>query len=282
MEETEKRSVKQWVFEMIHGGIKGNRAARIFSAIIIILILLSVASMILESYESIESRFHSVFFCLEAVTVAVFTLEYLAGLWTADLAYPDSKHPRLRFMGSFMAIIELLAVLPFYLSLILQDESFLDITEFFQLLRLLHVLKLSEYNKPLHTLGEVIRESLPQLVTVVLIGLFGMLVGATVLYKVEHPIQPEVFPNIVASFRVVLSEATQSGIGSSVPQTRVGRVCLVLMELMGIGIIAVPIGIIASGMNHHALTRHQEEQKEEEKKFCPWCGHSLEDHPGRE
>ena len=173
MEETEKRPVKQWVFEMIHGGIRGNRAARIFSAIIIILILLSVASMILESYESIESRFHSVFFCLEAVTVAVFTLEYLAGLWTADLAYPDSKHPRLRFMGSFMAIIELLAVLPFYLSLILQDESFLDITEFFQLLRLLHVLKLGEYNKPLHTLGEVIRESLPQLVTVVLIGLFG-------------------------------------------------------------------------------------------------------------
>lgn len=277
----EKRTFKQRVFDIVHGGLKGSRGAKVFSIIIILLILMGVVSIILESDENIDRRYHGLLFWLEIVTVAVFTLELIAGLWTADLAYPGDKHPRLRYMTSFMAIVTLLAILPFYLGLIFRDPAFLDIAEFFQLLRLLHVLKLSEYNTNLHTLGKVIRESMPQLVTAVAVGLFGLLTCAIILYKVENPVQPKVFSSILASFRIALGEMTRAGFGSDLPQTGAGRLCVTLMELIGIGMIAVPVGIVAGGMNHYALTRRNR-QKKEEIRYCPWCGHSLEEHSGGE
>jgi voltage-gated potassium channel len=277
----EKHTFKEQVFHLIHGGLKGGRAAKIFSIIIIVLIVMSVVSIILESDKDIDSRYHSLFFWLETVTVAVFTFEFLAGLWTADLAYPGDKHPRLRYLTSFMAIITLLAILPFYLGLILKAPGLMQIADFFQLLRLLHVLKLSEYNISLHTLGEVIRENLPQIVTVLVIGLFGLLTGSIILYKVENPVQPEVFTNIMQSFRIAIGEITRAGIGSNLPQTGAGRLCVTLMELIMIGMVAVPVGIVAGEMNHRARNR-REKRDREEIRYCPWCGHSLEDRSDKE
>ena len=275
-EKTRKPTFKEQVYEMISGGLTGSPWARMFSGLIIVLILLSVVSMILESYETIHNRFNTVLFWLEAATVAVFTLEYILGLWTADLAYPDSPHPRLKFMCSFMAIIELLAVLPFYLSLILKDPAFLNITEIFQLLRLLHVLKLGEYNKALHTVGKVIREVLPQLLIILFIALFGMLTAAIILYKIENPRQPEQFPNIIATLWWAIRAALQIGTETAVPLTGVGRLCVTAVQLLCIGLVAVPVGIIASSLNHQAITRRQEQKQEEQKRFCPWCGHKID------
>ncbi|MBO7662556.1 MAG: ion transporter [Clostridia bacterium] len=138
-------TLKHRLHEMISGGLKGNRAARIFSWLVIILILLSTLALILEMVQAVPTYFETPLFWLEAVTVGVFTLEYLIGLWTADLAYPKDAHPRLRYICSLMAIIEVLAVLPFYLALILHDSELLEVVEAAEILRLLHLLKLGEF-----------------------------------------------------------------------------------------------------------------------------------------
>lgn len=140
-----KETLKRRLYEMINGGLKGTRAARVFSWLVIILILLSVLALILDLLRAVPDFFHTPLFWLEALTVAIFTLEYVIGLWTADLAYPDARHPRLRYACSMMAIIEVLAVLPFYLALILRDSELLEIVEAAEILRLLHLLKLSEF-----------------------------------------------------------------------------------------------------------------------------------------
>lgn len=138
-------TLKRRLYEMITGGLKGKRAARVFSWLVIVLILLSTLALILDMIQAVPDSFETPLFWLEAVTVAIFTLEYLIGLWTADLAYPDAAHPRLRYMCSLMAIVEVLAVLPFYLALILHDSELLEIAEAAEILRLLHLLKLSEF-----------------------------------------------------------------------------------------------------------------------------------------
>ena len=141
----EKKTLKQWVYETISGGLKGTPAARAFSLTIIILIVLSVASLIMDLAEAVPDAFVTPLFWLEAITVAIFTLEYLAGLWTADLAYPKEKHPRLKYILSPMAIITVLAVAPFYAALALRDTELLEVAEMFGFLRLLHILKIGEY-----------------------------------------------------------------------------------------------------------------------------------------
>ena len=128
-------TLKRRLYEMITGGLKGKRAARVFSWLVIVLILLSTLALILDMIQAVPDSFETPLFWLEAVI----------GLWTADLAYPDAAHPRLRYMCSLMAIVEVLAVLPFYLALILHNSELLEIAEAAEILRLLHLLKLSEF-----------------------------------------------------------------------------------------------------------------------------------------
>lgn len=87
------KTVRPRLYEMISGGPRGSRAARVFSWLVIVLILLSVAALVLDWLEAVPDLFETPLFWLEAVTVAIFTLEYLIGLWTADLAYPKTRIP---------------------------------------------------------------------------------------------------------------------------------------------------------------------------------------------
>ena len=102
-------------------------------------------AIILESFAGIYARYRSVFQIFEIITVVFFTVEYLLRIWTADLLYPDAKHPRLKYFFSFMALIDLLAILPFYLPFISADLRFLRMMRLFRLFRLLRVFKLGRY-----------------------------------------------------------------------------------------------------------------------------------------
>jgi len=277
-EKKENSPLKQRVFEVLTGGLKGSRAARLFSILIIILILGSLVSMVVESFKEIHDEFHGLLFWLETVTVMVFTLEYILGLWTADLMYPDDPHPRRRFMRSFMAVIELLAVFPFYLGLILSDPAFMSATEIFQLLRLLHLFKLAEFDSSLHTLGHVIKENARYLVLAAVTGGFLMISAAIVLYKLENPLQPDKFRNVLSCFRWALVDAAYASSDSIRPLTTIGRLCAAAVPLTLIGVVAVWVGVIATSFGHR-MREIREQAKAEEKKVCPWCGHPLADHP---
>ena len=147
------RAVRQRVFEIIDTGKEGDVAGKIFDVTIISLILLSVLSIILESFVSIYNRYHPTFQVLETISVVIFTIEYLLRIWTADLLFPDAKHPRLKYMLSFMALIDLLAILPFYLPFISADLRFLRMMRLFRLFRLLRVFKLGRYFEALQISG---------------------------------------------------------------------------------------------------------------------------------
>jgi len=122
----------------------------------------------------------------------------------------------------------------------------------------------------------VIREMLPQMLIILFIALFGMLTAAIILYKIENPRQPEQFPNIIATLWWAIRAALQIGTETAVPLTGAGRLCVTAVQLLCIGLVAVPVGIIASSLNHQAITRRQEQKQEEQKHFCPWSGHRID------
>ena len=267
--------MKRRIFEIISRAEDGDRASRVFDISIMVLIALSVIAIVLQSYQTLAVRYASVFSTFETVTVAVFTLEYLLRIWTADLLYPEARRPRLKYALSFMAIIDLLAILPFYLPFFAADLRFLRMVRLLRLFRLLRVFKLGRYFDALQVIVDVLRKSAAQLIISVALCLFVMLFSAIIMYTVENPVQPEQFPNVISSLWWAICTLTTVGYGDVYPVTTVGRFFAAVISLVGIGIIAIPTGIIAGGFSSAISSR--DKQPEDPKKYCPYCGHKLDE-----
>ena len=265
--------LKRRIYEIISKAEEGDKASKIFDVSIIVLIALSIIAIILQSFKSLAVRYEAVFHWFEVITVAVFSAEYLLRIWTADLLYPEAKYPRLKYIFSFMALIDLLAILPFYLPFISADMRFLRMIRLFRLFRLLRVFKLGRYFDALQTIIRVIRESASQLIISVVLCMFVMLFSAIVMYTVENPVQPDQFPNVIASLWWAICTLTTVGYGDVYPVTSVGRFFAAVISLVGIGIIAIPTGIIAAGFSSAIEKREDSDPK----KYCPYCGHKLDD-----
>ena len=251
------KAIKKRTFEIISKAEEGDRASQIFDWAIMTLIALSILSIILESFAGIYEKWHSIFHIFEIITVIVFTVEYILRIWTADMLFPKAKHPHLKYVFSFMAIIDLLAILPFYLPFISADLRFLRMMRLFRLFRLLRVLKLGRYFDALQIIVKVIKTSGPQLVMSVVICFFVMLFSAIIMYTVENPVQPEQFPNVISSLWWAICTLTTVGYGDVYPITHIGRLFASVISLVGIGIIAIPTGIIAAGFNQ-VISREKE------------------------
>lgn len=137
----EKKNLRHRVFEVIEGGLRGNRGARIFSWTIFILILLSNFMFLMGRLEEPGEKFKTVFAVVERLTILLLTAEIVLGFWTADLRFPDVRHPRLKYLCQPMTIIGILALLPFYFAIFLDDPKYEDFMEVFEFLTLLHLAK---------------------------------------------------------------------------------------------------------------------------------------------
>ena len=264
---------KRRVFEIISKGNDGDRASKLFDSVIMVLITVSIISIVLESFNSLATQYKVFFSVLEALCVVVFSIEYLLRIWTADLLYPKSKHPRIKYILSFMAIVDLLAILPFFLPFFNADLRYLRMMRLFRLMRMLRIFKLGRYVDALGIIVSVIKSTASQLVISLIICFFVMLFSSILMYTVENPVQPEQFPNIIASLWWAICTLTTVGYGDVYPITAIGRFLAAIISIMGIGIIAIPTGIIAAGFT----SAINQTQPEDEKHFCPYCGHRLDD-----
>lgn len=265
---------KKRIFEIISKADEGDKVSKAFDTMILTLIVLSIVSIVLESFENIAIKYSVVLRVFEAITVIVFTIEYILRIWTADLLYPNEKHPRLKYIFSFMAIIDLCAILPFFVPFISVDLRFLRMIRLLRLFRLLRVFKLGRYFDALTIVVDVIKGSASQLVVSVVLCFFIMLFAAIIMYTAENPVQPEQFPNIIASLWWAICTLTTVGYGDVYPITVLGRFFASIISIVGIGIIAIPTGIIAAGFT--SAINKKVPTEEEKKNYCPYCGHKLE------
>ena len=269
------KKAKRRIFEIISRAEEGDTASRVFDGFIMILIALSVVAIVLESFQTLAERYTGAFRAFEYFCIIVFTCEYLLRIWTADMLYPEERHPRLRYIRSFMAVIDLLAILPFFIPFISLDLRFLRMVRLLRLFRILRVLKLGRYVEAFSIVIKVIRSSSSQLVISIFLCLFVMLMSAIVMYTVENPVQPEKFPNVISSLWWAMCALTTVGYGDVYPVTSVGRLFASVISLVGIGIIAIPTGIIAAGFSR-VIDEKAGPEDRDRKTFCPYCGHKLE------
>ncbi|MCL9818500.1 ion transporter [Natronocalculus amylovorans] len=247
---------------------RGGRKGRAVDFFIMGLIFLSILSIILETVAPIRQQYGLWFDRLEVFTVAVFTIEYILRIWTitAKEGY-SSVRGRLRYMTSYHMVIDLLAVLPFFIGGFV-DLRFLRVVRIFRIIR---VFKLARYSKSLQTMGYVLRKKKPDLIISTIATGILLVLASSAIYFIEGPVQPEEFSSIPASFWWGVVTMTTVGYGDVTPVTTAGRIIGSLVAFLGIGLFALPASILASGFIEEAT----QEEKPRPYVYCPHCGEEL-------
>lgn len=241
----------------------------LFSKFIVALIALNITAVILSTVEPIEQKFSRQFHVFEFFSVVIFTIEYLFRIWTCTIN-SKYRHPilgRIRFALTPLAIIDLLAILPFFVPLIIScDLRFLRALRLFRILRLF---KLGRYSDALKTVGNVFYAKRGELlITVFIIGIL-LILSSSLIYYAEREAQPERFSSIPSSVWWSVVTLTTVGYGDVFPMTATGKLFGAVISFLGIGLFALPAGILGAGFL-------EELRKKKSGSRCPHCGGLLE------
>jgi voltage-gated potassium channel len=258
---------KRRIYEIMEIAKENDGASRAFNIFMMSLITLSIGAVILETVKSVESQFVHFFRIFDQISLVLFSAEYLLRLWSAT-SNPRFAHPvwgRVRYIFTPLALIDLIAILPFYLPFFLPFD--LRVMRAFRLFRLLRVLKLTRYSESMRVLGNVVRAKREELFICIFIGLVFLVIASSLMYFIEHEVQPDRFPNIPAAMWWGVVTLTTVGYGDVYPITPLGRIIGGMVAVLGIGMFALPAGILASGF--------ADEIRRVRVIVCPHCGMEI-------
>lgn len=246
-------NVKRRLYEILERGASGDSLSRLTDRVLMVLIVINVAAVIVSTVGDIGRQFGLAILLIEIVSGVIFSGEYFARLWVADL-HPPLRHSgpllsRLRYAVQPFALIDLIAVLPFWMPLLLGDfRAFL-------LFRLLRFLKLARYSPALRSLIMALAsERRAILASMIIIG-GVVLTAATALHLVEAEAQPDGFGSIPAAIWWALATVTTVGYGDVVPITAFGKVIGSVVMIMGYVLLALPVGIVATAFAREIHSR---------------------------
>jgi len=260
------------LFRVLELAESGDVPSKLFDIFILTLIVLNVGAVMLESVAGLRLRYARFFYQFEVFSVAVFTVEYLLRVWscTSDPQWRRTVVGRLRFMRTPLAVIDLLAVLPFYLPMVLPvDLRFLRVLRLFRLFRLL---KVARYTESLRLIGVVVAKRKEELlITLFVIGVL-LVLASSVMYLAESEAQPDKFSSIPASMWWAVVTLTTVGYGDTYPITVLGKFINAIVAVLGIGMIALPTGILGSAF----IDELQRRRGRKTPRRCPHCGEPLD------
>lgn len=249
-------NARSHLYQMLEGK-KGGKGAKLLNRFLMLLVLLNVVAVVVESEHRIYQMYQPYFDGFEVFSVLLFTLEYVVRAWVCvesdDAAFQSPVLGRWRYLRSPLAIVDLLAILPFYLS------AFLGVSDWRVLrsLRLLRMLKLSRYSHSLSLLLAVLRQEAETLVSALLILCTLILLSATGMYLAEGHVQPEKFGSIPRALWWSTVTVATVGYGDVVPVTQMGKTFSSVIIVVGVAVAALPAAILASGMINELKRRRE-------------------------
>jgi len=261
-------NTRERTWEIVEVAKRGDTASRAFDTTILTLIFLNVIAVIIGSVQSIQTRWGKSLDLFETVSVIVFTLEYITRLWscTVDSRFSGRIRGRVRHVFRVVSIIDLLAILPFYLPFLGVDlRSFRAL----RLLRILRIAKIGRYYSSLTLIKSVFRSKKEELALTSVLLCLLLVVSATLLYFCEYEVQPDAFSSIPATMWWSVATLTTVGYGDIYPVTIMGRLFASIIAILGIGMFALPTGILGAGF----VEAIQKSKKSE--RTCPHCGKEI-------
>ncbi|PKM95883.1 MAG: hypothetical protein CVU84_03520 [Firmicutes bacterium HGW-Firmicutes-1] len=258
--------LKNRIYEIMELTNEHDNLAKAFDYSILALITINVAAIILESYKNIYAAYYLTFLAIERVSIVVFTIEYVLRLWLADLHYTNENRKiwvRIKYIFTFMALIDLFAILPFYFPVLIGYDL-----RVFRIARLFRVMKLTRYSRAMKLIKDVIKAKKDELFAMIMIMLILIIISSTIMFYIESPSQPEAFPNIIATCWWSIATLTTVGYGDVYPVTWAGKILSSIIAIFGIGLIALPTGIVSTGFIDVLKNKDKDN-------ICPYCGKKI-------
>ena len=216
--------------------------SRAFDLFIVIAILANIAVLFLETFEE-AAAYSGILHAIEMITIIIFGMEYLLRIWTAEYLYPGKGkvNAALRFLVSFDGIVDLCTILPFFFL-----SGFVAL-RMLRVVRILHLFRINAYYDSFNVITSVLKEKKNQLISSIFIILVLMMASSLCMYSAEHEVQPEVFQNAFSGIWWSTATILTVGYGDIYPVTILGRVMAIFISFLGVGVVAIPTGIISAG-----------------------------------
>ncbi len=258
-------SARRRIYQILELGQEGDFQSRLYDLSLIVLILLNALAVLLESVQPLADQYHVQFAWFEACSVGIFTIEYILRLWSCveNKTFQTGVGGRFQYATTPMALIDLFAFLPFFLSWIFPLD--LRVLRMLRLMRLIRLLKLSRYSEALRALGNILVSKKEEMVITIGLGVILLTISSSLMYFAEHEAQPEVFSSIPAAMWWGVVTLTTVGYGDLYPITTLGKILGAFISVLGIGMFALPAGIFGAGIVEWA-------EKKPSSNTCPHCG----------
>ncbi len=274
-------AIRKKIYEVIEVADPEHRGESwTFDIVLMTLIILNALAIILESVPEIKEAYIHEFYYFEVFSVIFFSLEYILRIWSVTVN-PDFRHPvwgRMKFIFTPYAVIDLLAILPFYINIFGMDMRIVRVLRIFRIFRLF---KLVRYARALRIINGVFKSKKEELIISLFFILFMLLIVSCVMYFVENAAQPDQFSSIPETMWWGVATLTTVGYGDVYPVTNLGRLLAGIIAILGVGLFALPTGILAAGCAEEIekfKAENNKEDQEEEKlsDHCPCCGRPLQ------
>ena len=248
-----KTNVKRRIFDIIQIGNQNDTPSRAFDIFLVCVIILNITAMFLETFEELQP-WHGVFDAVETVTVLVFCVEYILRIWTAEYLYPGQSRGRAvwKFLRSYDGVIDLLTILPFFFL------SGFVVFRMLRVVRIFHLFRINTQYDSFNVIKSVLYEKRNQIASSVFIIVILMLASSLFMYSVEHEAQPEHFRNALSGIWWSVSTLLTVGYGDIYPITALGKAMAIVITFLGVGVVAIPTGIISAGFVEQYTKMQQE------------------------
>lgn len=283
------RKNKKRIFDIIQIGFDEDWQSRTFDLIIMFLILLNLFIAIFATFDA-SKPYMGILSTIEFWTVIAFAVEYGLRIWTAEYLYPKLSRGRAvwHYLTSFNGIIDMLAVVPYFLPIVF--PSGIVAFRMFRVVRIFRLFRVNAYYDSLNVIGDVINSKKDQILSSVFIILVLMTASSLFMYSLESTAQPDVFTNAFSGFWWAVSTLLTVGYGDIYPITPAGRIFGIIITFLGVGMVAIPTGILSAGFveQYTRVKKLSDYSTEEDIRFVrlevagadhPWADRKVKDLP---
>ena len=254
-----KKSLRKRVWEILEKGNSNDKVSFYTDIFLITLIIFNIVAVLLETVESIYSKYALEFLIFERFSTVVFLIEYILRIWVCveEKIKNNKLITRLKYASTWPAIIDLLAVLSGLLPMIFEVDL-----RILRALRMLRLLKFSRYFKVMNLLLGVLKEEKQSFLAAMFLLTIAMLIASTGIYLFEKDAQPDKFSSIPEAMWWAIATLTTIGYGDVTPVTGMGKFFGAIIAIIGIGVVALPSGILASGFTDQLKRRQAQYENE--------------------
>lgn len=257
------------LWEILEAGSAADPVSRIYDVFSTLMTIINIAATMLYTFDEMELQYGYTLLLVEAITVAFFAVEYCLRLWTAQFIYPQLSEQAAikRYATSFSGIVDILSFLPYYLPFFFPSGA--TVFRMFRAVRIFRLFQINAYYDSLSVIAEVISSKRQQLMSSVFTILLLMLASSLCMYSLEHEAQPEVFSNAFSGMWWSVSTLLTVGYGDIYPVTTLGKIFSIFITCLGVGMVAIPTGIISAGFvdQYSRLKKISEYSSEEDIHF---------------